>query len=148
VGVLTDYFVVTDAEFERLKAVDFDYEQFPPPDAEWKAMDLFVVCCLEGVLFNRPHEDCADKVYGSSDTGYIWSEGDQGPWVALINPETVQRLAELNDVYVRMIGLELNLATDLMFYENDEAIEYVDDLRRASKKAIERQANLMLWVCL
>ncbi len=143
-SVLSEFLVVSDVELSNLIKAGFEFDP-ARADFSWGNLDSYCIAELEAVLRGTSVE-VIESERGDVFRDWIWfdSEAD-GPWVTELREPLVKALAELGEVGTRNVAREWAYKFD---YPDDEAIELVAGLANVARKAVQRKARLVLWVCL
>ena len=89
-GVLTDFFIATEAEVQELDDQSIPIELFPGLDM--KGLDHVKLSTLHGILTGREFE-----VNAIDDFELVRQRSDDGPWIYRWPPSLTEGLAGLDD---------------------------------------------------
>ena len=143
-GVLTDFVVAELGDAKRIgdsmcPSRDFD-------GIEAKGIDNVKLSTLYAILTGTP----VDPGFMGGD--FLYSHSDEGPWVLLVPPDLVQRLANLSVDQVSATAGEWGKTEEFSpKYSRwpQEVIEqWLQELARLCRQAIAEKIDVLMWMSL
>jgi hypothetical protein len=134
-GVLTDYFLASPAELERLKEDIVPAEEFDSVDA--KGIDQVKLAQLYEIVCGLPYLDAMSRFR------LVHEVSEDGPWTTTVDPELVSALADLSDSELLETASRWSKIEEFTLdgWSESDVMDVLTRLQQLAKEAVENEKN-------
>lgn len=144
-GVLTDFVVAAPSDAQRVGDSHCPSREFNGIEA--KGIDTVKLSTLYAILTETP----VDPSFMGGPS-LLYSRSDEGPWVLLVPPDLVQRVAKLRAKEVSATASDWSKTEEFSpKYSrwSPEVIEqWLQELARLCRQAVAEEKGLLMWMSL
>jgi hypothetical protein len=145
-GVLTDFVVADRSEAKQVGDCPKPSKEFAGIDA--KGMDPIKMGTLHSILTGAPY----DPEFLTTESSFLYTVSDDGPWVQIVPDEMVARLTKLEGSEIRDIAAEWQKTEEFdpkfCGWKPEDVQWFLRELSALSRKAVAEQKSLLMWTCL
>jgi hypothetical protein len=140
-GVLTEFFVASDAEVHSSK----EQLQQAGPCAKFVSSDLkgvtVQICRLEAILTGTPYEECLDQMLDP-----FLGLGEDGPWVWKISDNLVARINVAQPHELAEAAAKWTESAEMHGWAKENVAVVVENLHDLAASALTNNKHMFLWI--